>query len=691
MAIDRGFLASGEDGGSSYFLDSPSVSSRPRPYTSVGSTKPSNRPYRSKSVSNILDSLHDFHRPFHSPSEPPRSQRQTLRHDGVTDLVDFLKNHAPPRDNFMSIPEDGTDDERRKWLKWAKIPKRSKSAARNPPPIRLPDTAVSGTTTGGHRHIAITIPLDASPMGNRPRSQYPVYSQEESKASVCTPGQVRTVVNDKGVVTVLKTANGGREGPPSSSRFLSRPYTQSGPLPRTPSRGGRAGIQGLFPSPPPPSWGSASVYRGEDDTTRETLAARPSSQGTPSAYPTRGSSKRTLDQNISIDGILSQTANGGMCPARTRSERQPEIEHESTATAEYGWPLRDKKPVRVKSSPTAILLNGRPTKGDEDQGDFGPARPVSSQSRRDRVRDRKQRDMEALRNKRQHEDSEEDVMTKSQPTFSPIRVVINVEPCPTPDEVPPTPSLTESSLPPESEPEDRVSLGMPPDIIKDSAQATPSLSAHNLMRHGSLDRISLLRRREWRAYRGQERTPHEMRAAVQERTRELATSGFGEDMRDNTQALDREILRLYEVYREHRFRDMERRVDRLERNGDVWMRALVPVLDNVHRNMASSQQEGLDERAYMSDDEPASARRRNQEFTSTPLRRARSSHHPRNGEMKRQLDILEEMEGVSCCGSPGNDDVSGLDTIEPLMRELAGAARLRQMKTGSLRHPYGRV
>ncbi|KAF4583035.1 hypothetical protein GQ602_006179 [Ophiocordyceps camponoti-floridani] len=58
--------------------------------------------------------------------------------------------------------------------------RRSKSMPRTTPTLRLPDSAISGTTIsgttiGGHRHMAISIPLSAS----EPRSQYPVYHDDD--------------------------------------------------------------------------------------------------------------------------------------------------------------------------------------------------------------------------------------------------------------------------------------------------------------------------------------------------------------------------------------------------------------------------------------------------------------------------------------------------------------------------------
>lgn len=702
MAIDGAWSVSAEDRRSSYLLDSSFLSSRTRRHTSLDSTKRPNRPYRARSASNILDNTDDFHHRLYDPLLAPHLQQRSHEQDGLADLVDFLKNHAPPPDNFMSMPDDGADDERGRWLKWAKIAKRSKSTPRGPPQIRLPDTAVSGTTIGGHRHIAITIPLEAFPMGERPRSQYPVYSHHELRGKGHNPNPVRTVVNDKGVVTVLKTVNEDRKASLSSSRYSSNSYVRSGSLPRTPSRS-RGNIQGFFATPP--SRGSASVHHGEDGTGRETPKARPSSQAASSAFPMRVSSmaNRALHQHISIDGMLSQPGSAGMGPTRSQSEKQKQVDGGSKTTAKDGWPLKEKKSVKVKPSPIAV--KGAPVAGDENisqesgatilkenplgprQDDSGPPTPVS-QSRRDRVRDRKRRDIEALMNKRQQGDSEETEVGKSQPSFSPIRVVVNYEPYPAPAEAPLTPSPTNSSPQPESKPQDEAVTGMAP-AINDTAQPTPPLSAHNSPpnKHNSLDRTCLSRRREWKATREQERKTKEARAAVRARAKELAAS-VPEELRDNPQTLDKEILRLYEAYREHRFRDMERRVRRLERNGDVWLQALVPVLDNLNHTTTLSQ-EGLGERAYMSDDEPAAASRQNRECTSVPIRRANSSHRAtQDGGLQQHLESLEEGDKGNRCGSAGSDEVTGLETIESLMRELAGAARLRQMRAGGLLQAY---
>ena len=624
-------------------------SSRPRRHTSLDATQRPGQVYRARSASNILDSTDDFHKRLYDPQFAPHLQRPpTSKQDGLADLVHFLKNQAPPSDNFMSIPDEGADEERRRWLKWVKLAKRNKPQPRAPPQIRLPDTAVSGTTIGGHRHIAITIPFEALPMGESPRSQYPVYKHGLGGERPST-SPVRTVVNEKGVVTVLKTVNEDREGSMlSSHRPSSSSYSQSSSVPRTASRGGRQSIHGFFTAPP--SRGSMA------NAHEQAYSARTAHQGN-SAFPARGSSmmNRSLHQHISLDGLLSQPGTAGSPPAKEGSSNTPGAQ----ATKKDDQLLKPKKSVKVK--PTPVAVDGTPTDKAIDgdmSGDDAPPTPMSTASRKERVRDRKRRDIEALKSaKQKKEHGEEHADTESRCQFSPVRVVVNWEPDEPSAELPLTPSQPDSSQPSGTK-EEFTTLPLP---LKD-AQPTPPLSPLTpAKKHNNLDRTSLSRRREWKATREQERRSKETRAAVRQRARELAT-GRTDDLDDSPQTLDKEILRLYEAYREHRFRDMERRVRRLERNGDVWLRALVPVLDNLNHNIAA---EGLNDRAYMSDGEPAQKQK-----ITVPIRRANSSHKTLREEE------LEHRNGEE----DGGYESDGFDTIEPLMRELAGAARARQMK-----------
>ncbi|KAJ6444101.1 tRNA-splicing endonuclease [Purpureocillium lavendulum] len=138
---------------------------------------------RIKPSSNLLSTDSSFYAgDLHDTLLLGEAARSRRARDDIQALVDFLKNQPPPPDNFMSIPYgDYGEDERGRWAKIRRIAKRrSKSMPREPQQIRLPDSAVSGTT------------IDAA------RSQYPVHHQD---LSMGTPSKetVRTYINEKGV------------------------------------------------------------------------------------------------------------------------------------------------------------------------------------------------------------------------------------------------------------------------------------------------------------------------------------------------------------------------------------------------------------------------------------------------------------------------------------------------------------
>ena len=92
--------------------------------------------------------------------------------DASGDLIDFLRNKTPPPENYMSSSEQlkgGKPLAKKKGgvfsflgrkFRRGKKAGQTSSAPSPAPPIRLPDSAISGRTIGGHRHIAISIPLE---------------------------------------------------------------------------------------------------------------------------------------------------------------------------------------------------------------------------------------------------------------------------------------------------------------------------------------------------------------------------------------------------------------------------------------------------------------------------------------------------------------------------------------------------
>lgn len=186
-------------------------------------------------------------------------------------LADFLRDRPPPPSNYMSIPDAGDDS----WgpggatgaaggaaggnTPWGRINSVFRKAGgggktrgggpgsggrggryirptsrgqyhqqnhhqqQAPMQIRLPDSAVAGTTIGGHRHIAISIPIEFAHLGptgsaSHAASQYSTYtmpgtattSQQQLQQYQQQRGfdarrvSARTSVTDRGVVTVLK-------------------------------------------------------------------------------------------------------------------------------------------------------------------------------------------------------------------------------------------------------------------------------------------------------------------------------------------------------------------------------------------------------------------------------------------------------------------------------------------------------
>ncbi|EJT70631.1 hypothetical protein GGTG_11654 [Gaeumannomyces tritici R3-111a-1] len=146
----------------------------------------------------------------------------------IRELAEFLRNRTPPPENFMSRPDDAMSsrsaspeppksrsqlarrwcalksvfalrrrkahkDEQKRRARRASadlaptavattaiahpLPRRPKTAQ-----FKLPDSAVAGTTIAGHRHIAISIPVQHSHLGPEPKSQYPIYAPGEDRA-----------------------------------------------------------------------------------------------------------------------------------------------------------------------------------------------------------------------------------------------------------------------------------------------------------------------------------------------------------------------------------------------------------------------------------------------------------------------------------------------------------------------------
>lgn len=691
-------------------------------------------------------------------------------HDGIAELIDFLRNHSPPSGNFMSIPDDISPEDRGRWYRLRKLGKRSKSFSKSPQTIRLPDSAVSGTTIGGHRHIAISIPLDASPFGRAPRSQYPVYQQRNTRPLSSQYGPTRAVVNDKGVVTVLRTVKEDRETSPSVSPANSQLLLSS-----VPQRSPKTTTEGQFHSgtinsssqtrssehlnvmaTPPPRIVSSEQVRQANEQSRgfqnhdqgNMSTANPAQhERAPSRNSNSPGGRFVHLGDLSIDTMMSQPVTTEITSESTSSARpvsrdgsyQHSLSKSIMTTSDNDPIVAEARPVEAKSvaaresrilpptkqsdEPSVTVITKNPLRASRDYssqkgGEDSPASSSkSSQNRRDKVRDKKKRDLEAASLKRRsmlvntpepRQESDYDTIKEvpeddtdepppvplkspQRQSICPIMVVANVKPSPPPSTSTSTFPEKRSSADSETiKPLPKSKSGGVSFLIADEGTAsrpispspasymngspTPPQSARSSPTHdqGSQDRTSLSRRREWNAARDNERKRKEAASSSspQPRARRATTGRVESD--DN--ATGAEALRRYEAYREYRIREMERRVRRLERNGDVWLRALVPVLDNLNRTLANSNDKKPSKaQGWVSDDDDE----KSQLQKPSPMRpSSRGRMMTRAGTSEREfLEQLvrtrEELEAGSI-----SDDMSGFDTIEPLMRELAGRSRL---------------
>lgn len=638
LTRDSSVTVSAGHEGHSFRPSSSSYIIRPRRHSETASSLDKPRP---KSASNLLSA-------FESPRKDvchyqiddgflTRSLGRRPRDNDVAALIDFLRNQAPPSNNFMSMSES-TDEDRGRWSKIKHMGKRSKSMPRPLKHMRLPDTAISGTTIGGHRHIAISIPLEVSPFSDMPRSQYPVYYKDGSASRDSAPldAPTLTFMNDKGTVTILRTVAEDREPTtpgspdtsgmslPVSSYYRHHRPTGSKASTTTQSRGslksrGQESTKTTTSKTP-----IFDQYRSRGDPLAEEQPGNVSSSKSfqRSLYPARRSSmpgRPASTQPTSIDGLIASSA-----PA-SRDGSQLRINTETTDAPTIERPRSSAKEGKIKRLPTPLVFGTQPMGGlIHDRADLsapltpalaespllppehGSAPPSpTGRSRRDVVRDRKRRDIERMRSGKGRKSGEVrepergaasgQKHTGMQPTLCPIVVVVDVEPSTGSEGSQSEGIASPGTLRPTRSLDSFATALMSPLNEKPSKEAELNVTAKAFQRQQPTDRTSLSRRREWNETREQDRKAREARANARKEAKHLVAAGFPYE---HVKALqpDEETLRLYETYRDQRIREMERRVRRLERNGDAWLRALVPVLDMMSRQvMADYEDEEEDE------------------------------------------------------------------------------------------------
>ncbi|TGJ80160.1 hypothetical protein E0Z10_g8611 [Xylaria hypoxylon] len=547
-------------------------------------------------------------------------------------LVQFFTTTPPPPTNYMSIPDDfGNSSEDDKWDKFKRkvLRHRYKTRKWRPPIIVLPDSAVSARTTGGHRYIAISIPIQHSPP-----APLPVYDSVESAFHREVNSMFGTwKLPAHRPVTVLNPVAEDHESLSSSSPAPTVSEQSEQPTVLSyPSRRARSHSLSLLPSQeqcytprsvrdPSKSWsveGARSVPQLSDPaprrqsneeryaftpTTAETSAPGPSSKDI-SASPTskdthvaepststvlknpvitltlparkssrrgkrldsialetmeniissrKGSSRNSNDTNGDGDGgglSSGDRARGSFAASIDTTGYSPQLFKAQTATAYQSVPIVVRPSSVHVASPLDLNAPELHAGGKVTDHSFqksppaGPPPPSlsamgESQSRKRSVREKKQRGAENMRAQTGYKGKEKELVSKP---FTPDLPVTS-------------PKMVEDPFPGpyrHHQPEDTSSI---PPASSMSSLATSSGSTRERSAQ------SYTRRKQGR----------------EEREARYIAKALAEE-KETLESLPREeLIQRYEALREQRVYEREKRLRRLERSRDTWIRA-VPVL-----------------------------------------------------------------------------------------------------------------
>ncbi|KAK2075188.1 hypothetical protein P8C59_009335 [Phyllachora maydis] len=174
---------------------------------------------RLSDASSIISDI--FKHPDVSEDDLKQRIREADERPNPKDLIDFLRNTSPPPTNLMSIPDSaGTSSsatsDKGRWRHFrafrAKTGQNVVAQTKAPAEMTLPDSAVAGRTIGGHRHIAISIPLQFDHVGPETavRAESPSLGKVQSKLADAriTPSRRNS---DHGLLTSLKSVAEVRE------------------------------------------------------------------------------------------------------------------------------------------------------------------------------------------------------------------------------------------------------------------------------------------------------------------------------------------------------------------------------------------------------------------------------------------------------------------------------------------------
>lgn len=396
------------------------------------------------------------------------SERGRGSDNDVASLIDFLRNHPPPEDSTKSRPSSPRNKrENRRWSKLMSKGERSKSFGQACQNFRLPDSTVWGITSAGHRHIAISIPQEVSPLayelGSQPsadcpyRGHFPV--KDPIDAAFSSPS------HERGLAKILRYVTDIHGKPLQSSPALSSssllPFARRQPLMD----------EQLGSSPSLTTEANSSVSWDQD----EYVLTLPTQLNTPllddSLAPWNRSSLDGWDLSRHNSFSLPKALEGesrsvgvgaedgltypsypkvrqsveyedppkeaAVSPAQSSPHPDGDVDHyskggpvmsphfdgEHACATQAGWDGAWKRRTQLLSKQVASKLTISP-----------PAGPDSIQSRKRMVHDKKRRDLEAARQAKLRAQSEqaaaEAAAAQGRPTMSNVMVVLDWEPTP---------------------------------------------------------------------------------------------------------------------------------------------------------------------------------------------------------------------------------------------------------------------
>jgi hypothetical protein len=184
------------------------------------------RPKTFRKLSNASSLISEIFRHPDTSEEVLRKKiKRANDRDTSRELIEFLRNTEPPPQNTISTAEGQAPKKKRRISLWGFLKRKGKAQRgyeQEVPYLRLPDSAVAGRTTGGFRHIAISIPIDYAHLDGLvgPRKQ-------ETQPVVVARSEPTSPPPDHAPVTVLKPVLEKRES-------IQEPFSPSNMLPLIP-------------------------------------------------------------------------------------------------------------------------------------------------------------------------------------------------------------------------------------------------------------------------------------------------------------------------------------------------------------------------------------------------------------------------------------------------------------------------